>query len=69
MTPPKFNTLGQYVWVTRKGQRHKERMIQPDKMVEMEFFTTSETESINLSRVEEETLTAQHAEIGQSSGT
>jgi hypothetical protein len=29
MTPPKFGAPGQYVRVTRQGQRRKERMRQP----------------------------------------
>jgi hypothetical protein len=59
MTPPKFNAPGQYVWVTRQGQRRKERMSQPKNMVELEDVTTSDTESINPTWVEEETSTMQ----------
>jgi hypothetical protein len=43
MTPPKFGAPGQYVRVTRKGQRCKERMRQPENVVEMEDVTTSDT--------------------------
>jgi hypothetical protein len=63
MTPPKFNTPGQYVMVTRQGQRHKEIMRQPKNIVVLEDVTTSDTESISLSRVEEETSTTLQGEI------
>jgi hypothetical protein len=69
MTPPKFGAPGQYVRVTRQGQRRKERMREPENVVELEDVTTSETESINLTWVEEETSTMTQGEVGQSSGT
>jgi hypothetical protein len=69
MTPPKFGAPGQYVRVTRQGQRCKERMRQPENVVELEDVTTSDTESINLTWVEEETSTMPQGEVGQSSGT
>jgi hypothetical protein len=68
MTPPKFDVPGQYVWVTRQGQRCKERMPQPENVVELEDVTTSDTKSISPTWVEEETSTTQQGEIGQSSG-
>jgi hypothetical protein len=58
MTPPKFGAPGQYVRVTRQGQRCKERMRQPENVVELEDVTTSDTESINPTQVEEETSTS-----------
>jgi predicted HTH transcriptional regulator len=66
MTPPKFGTPGQYVRVTRQGQRRKERMREPENIVELEDVTTSETESIILTWVEEETSTTTQGEVGKS---
>jgi hypothetical protein len=68
MTPPNFGSPGQFVMVTRQGQRRKERMHQPENIVELEDVTTSDPKSISLTQVEEELPTAQQGEIGQSSG-
>jgi hypothetical protein len=43
-------------------------MPQPKNVVELEDVTTSDTQSISLTWVEEETSTTQQGEIGQSSG-
>jgi hypothetical protein len=67
MTPPKFGTPGKYVRVTRQGQRRKERMVEPENVIELEDVTTSETESLIPMRVEEETSTTTQGEVGQSS--
>jgi hypothetical protein len=69
MTPPKFGSLGQYVQVTQQGQMRKERMRDPKNIIEIKDITTFETESIILTRVEEETSTMAQGEVGQSFGT
>jgi hypothetical protein len=57
MTPLKVGTLGRYFGVTRQAGRRKERMIEPEDDVHLEEVTTSVTDSIIPSKVEEETLT------------
>jgi hypothetical protein len=47
----------------------KERMVHPENIVELEDVTTSETESLSPTRVEDETFTTTQGEVGQSSGT
>jgi hypothetical protein len=69
MTPPNFGALGQYVRVTRQGERRKERMVEPENVVEIEDVTTSKTDSLNPMRVEEETSTMVQGEVGKSFGT
>jgi hypothetical protein len=69
MTPPKFGAPGKYVRVTRQGQRRKERMVEPENIIELEDVTTSETESLSPTRVEEETSTMTQGEVGKSSRT
>jgi hypothetical protein len=44
MAPPKSGSSGQFIRVTRQGQRCKER-IQPETIIELEDVTTSEPES------------------------
>jgi hypothetical protein len=46
MTPPKFGALGKYVRVTRQGQRRKERMVEPENIIELKDVMTSEIESL-----------------------
>jgi hypothetical protein len=67
MTPPKFGTPWKYVRVTQQGQRRKERLEEPENVVELEDVTTSETESLSPTRVEEETSIVAQGEMGQSS--
>jgi hypothetical protein len=43
MTPPKFFSPGQYVQVNRQGQRGKERIVDPENVVELKDVTTSKT--------------------------
>jgi hypothetical protein len=69
MTPPKFGAPGQYVKVTRQGQRCKQRMREPEKMDEIEDVTMSDIESINPTWVEKETLIAPQWEVGKSCRT
>jgi hypothetical protein len=64
MTPPKSNAPGQYVLVTRHGQRHKEIMRQPVNVVELEDVTTLDTESFSLTWFEEETSTVLEGQVG-----
>jgi hypothetical protein len=64
MTPRKFGTLGQYIWVTRQGQWRKERMVEPHNVIELEDVTNSETESLSPTRVEEETSKVAPGEVG-----
>jgi hypothetical protein len=68
MTPPKFDTPGQYLWVTQQSQRNKERMRHPKNIINLEDVTTSDIESINPTQVEEKTSTTKQGEIGKSYG-
>jgi hypothetical protein len=65
VTPPKFDVPGQFVWITRQGQRHKERMQHLENVVELEDVTTYDPESIILMQVKEEIPTMQQGEIGK----
>jgi hypothetical protein len=67
MTPPNFGAPWQYVWVTRHGQSRKEKMVEPENIIELEYVTTLETKSLIPKRVEEETSTVTQGEVGKSS--
>jgi hypothetical protein len=44
-------------------------MVEPENIVELEYVTTFKTESLNPTRVEEETSTTTQGEVGKSLGT
>jgi hypothetical protein len=67
MAPPNLGSSGQYIRVTRQGQRRKET-IQPMTIVKLEDVTTSELKSSIPTRVEEELPTLQQGEVQKSSG-
>jgi hypothetical protein len=66
MAPPKVGAPSRFVRVTRQSGRKKERMEEPENFVELEDVTTSETESISPTRVEEELSTMEQVQVGPS---